>query len=124
MNPTGRPIEIRSRDNLSDTAGNPAHAATFIRPRLIVPDHELRGNPRERERFLIHELFHFVRVRAGDKKCHAWEALLRSEWQAKALPVSKPVSAPRPPSRPDVWPPAIPGSPNNSRIRSRYNRDK
>ncbi len=84
MNLTGRPIEVRYRDNLSDTAGNPAHAATFIRQRLIVLDRELRSNPDEHARILIHELFHFVWVRTGNKKRSLWEALLRSEWHANA----------------------------------------
>jgi hypothetical protein len=84
MTLTGRPIEIRYRDHLSDTAGNPAHAATFIRSRLIVIDRELRSDPREHGRILIHELFHFVWVRTGNETRLAWEALLRSEYQAKA----------------------------------------
>jgi hypothetical protein len=84
MNLTGRPIEVRYRGNLADTAGNPAHAATFIRQRLIVLDRELRSNPSEHERILIHELSHFVWVRAGNQKRRAWEALLCAEWQANA----------------------------------------
>jgi hypothetical protein len=84
MNLTGRPIEVRYRDNLSDTAGNPAHAATFIRQRLIVLDRELRSCTDEHRRVLIHELFHFVWVRTGNQKRRTWEALLRSEWHAKA----------------------------------------
>ena len=84
MNVTGRPIEVRYRDHLSDTAGNPAHAATFIRQRLIVLDRELLRNTNEHQRILIHEIFHFVWVRTGNEKRRAWEALLRSEWQAKA----------------------------------------
>lgn len=84
MNLTGRPIEIRYRDHLFDTAGNPAHAATFIRRRLIVLDLELRSDSREHRRILIHELFHFVWVRTGNETRLRWEALLRSEWKAKA----------------------------------------
>jgi hypothetical protein len=84
MNLTGRPIEVRYRDNLSDTAGNPAHAATFIRQRLIVLDRDLRSNVNEHQRILIHELFHFVWVRTGNQKRRSWEAVLHSEWQAKA----------------------------------------
>ena len=84
MTLTGRPIEVRYRDNLSDTAGNPAHAATFIRQRLIVLDRELRRNRREHRRILIHELFHFVWVRLGNRKRRAWEDLVRSEWNARA----------------------------------------
>jgi len=84
MNLTGHPIEVRYRDNLSDTAGNPAHAATFIRQRLIVLDRELRSNTNEHRRILTHELFHFVWVRTSNNKRRAWETLLRSEWLAKA----------------------------------------
>ena len=83
MNVTGRPIEVRYRDNLLDTAGNPAHAATFIRQRLIVLDRELRRDPSEHARILAHELFHFVWVRLGNHKRRAWEDLLRSEWNAR-----------------------------------------
>jgi hypothetical protein len=81
---TGRPIEVRYRRNLSDTAGNAAHAATFIRQRLIILDGELRRNPREHRRILVHELFHFVWVRLGNQKRRAWEELLESERSFKA----------------------------------------
>ena len=43
---TGRPIEIRYQANLLDTAGNAAHAATFIRDRLIVLDEDLQKDSR------------------------------------------------------------------------------
>ena len=36
----GAPVRIRYRANLRDTAGNPAHAATFIRTARIVLDPE------------------------------------------------------------------------------------
>jgi hypothetical protein len=84
MTLTGRPIEVRYRDNLSDTAGNPAHAATFIRQRLIVLDRDLRNNPQEHRRILTHELFHFVWIRLGNHKWRAWEELLRIEWNTRA----------------------------------------
>jgi hypothetical protein len=80
----GRPIEVRYRDNLRDTAGNPAHAATFIRQRLIVLDRELRRTPSEHRRILVHELFHFVWVRLGNNRRRAWETLLRAEWNARS----------------------------------------
>ena len=84
MNLTGRPIEVRYSANLSDTAGNPAHAATFIRRRLIVLDSELRRDARERERILVHELFHFVWVRMGNSRRRNWENLLRAQWNGRA----------------------------------------
>lgn len=80
----GQPIEVRYSDNLRDTAGNPAHAATFIRRRLIVLDHELQSDAREHERILLHEMFHFVWVRLGNGKRHAWEEHLRAEFSGRA----------------------------------------
>ena len=81
---TGRPIEVRYEANLDDTAGNAAHAATFIRNRLIVLDKELLGHPKEHSRVLLHELLHFVWVRAGNARRLAWEELLRKEWLSGA----------------------------------------
>jgi hypothetical protein len=84
MTLTGRPIEVRYRNDLTDTAGNPAHAAAFIRQRLILLDGELRRDPFEHRRILLHELFHFVWVRLGNHKRRAWGDLLCIEWKAKA----------------------------------------
>ena len=85
----GAPIEVRYRAELTDTAGNPAHAATYITRRLIVLDEELldsdtAGNKFEHDRILLHELFHFVWVRLGNPRRLAWEELLRQEWTARA----------------------------------------
>jgi hypothetical protein len=77
-------VEVRYRPNLSDTAGNPAHAATFIRERVIVLEPGLKHAPRERERILLHELFHFVWVRLGNPRRRDWEVLLRAEWEGRA----------------------------------------
>jgi hypothetical protein len=77
---TGRPIEIRYRRGLRDTAGNEAHAATFIRERLIVLDSELLGNNREHARILIHEMAHFAWVRLGNPLRLKWEDLLSNEF--------------------------------------------
>jgi hypothetical protein len=79
-----RKVKIRYAGNLRDTAGNPAHAATFIRQRLIVLDCELRRDPAEHRRILVHELFHFVWVRLGNGRRRRWEDLLRLEWDARA----------------------------------------
>jgi hypothetical protein len=81
---TGDPVEIRYQAALLDTAGNAAHAATFIRERLIVLDRELRADPREHGRILTHELFHFAWVRLGNPRRLEWEELLRAEWRARA----------------------------------------
>ena len=84
MTLTGYPIEIRYSAGLRDTSGNPAHAATFIRQRLVILDNELRRDPNEHRRILMHELFHFVWVRLGNRKRHSWETLLRAEWAGGA----------------------------------------
>jgi len=76
---SGPAIEIRYSAGLRDTAGNPAHAATFIRRRLIVLDKALRAEASEHARILAHEIFHFVWVRLGNPARLEWEAALRSE---------------------------------------------
>lgn len=75
----GRPLEIRYSADLRDTAGNPAHAASFIRRRLIVLDHALRRDRAAHARILTHELFHFVWVRLGNSARLQWEHAMRAE---------------------------------------------
>jgi hypothetical protein len=78
----GGKVTIRYRAGLRDTAGNPAHAATFIRRREIVLDPRLKSRPREHRRILLHEYFHFAWVRLGNPRRRAWEAYLESEWNS------------------------------------------
>ncbi|MES1262231.1 MAG: hypothetical protein ABUS49_10890 [Acidobacteriota bacterium] len=80
----GQPIEVLYRAGLLDTAGNAAHAATWIPRRLIVLEEALRETPREHDRILLHELFHFVWVRLGNPRRLRWEELLRRELAARA----------------------------------------
>ncbi len=84
MHFAGRPVEIRYQTGLRDTAGNEAHAATFIPRRRILLDAALRRRPAERNRILLHELFHFVWVRLGNPRRREWEELLRRERAEKA----------------------------------------
>jgi hypothetical protein len=67
-----------------DTAGNPAHAATFIRQRLIVLDRELKRDASEHARVLSHERFHFRWVRLGNPRRLLWEAHLKGEFAKEA----------------------------------------
>jgi hypothetical protein len=60
------------------------HAGSFIRKRQIVLDQELRGEPKELARILVHELFHFVWVRLGNPTRRSYELLLREEWKQRA----------------------------------------
>ena len=78
----GGKVGIRYRGDLRDTAGNAAHAATFIRRRLIVLDSDLKTCPREHRRVLLHEYFHFAWVRLGNQRRRAWEAYLAGEWNS------------------------------------------
>jgi hypothetical protein len=78
----GRPVRVSYRADLSDTAGNPAYAATSIPTREIALDPELRRNRREHERILCHEYFHFAWVRLGNQRRWAWEKHLAAERKA------------------------------------------
>jgi hypothetical protein len=80
----GRPVGIRYGADLRDTAGNPAHAATSIPSRIIILDAELNKKPRERNRILLHECFHFVWVRLGNPVRWSWEKHLVNEWETGA----------------------------------------
>ena len=94
----GEPIEVRYARGLRDTAGHEAHAATYLRKRLIVLDKELASKPQEHARILAHELLHFAWMRLGNGKRREWEDLLgastrgeagwSAEWRKQAL--SKP----------------------------------
>jgi hypothetical protein len=77
-------VTIRYRSGLLDTAGNPAHAASFIRKRLILLDKELRTDPQEHARILTHERFHFVWVRLGNPLRLDWERILQNELRRRA----------------------------------------
>lgn len=78
------PVRLRYSTGLRDTAGNTAHAATFIRERLVVLDEALQCAPEEHARILAHELFHFVWVRLGNARRLEWEGLLRTEREGRA----------------------------------------
>jgi hypothetical protein len=59
--------------------GLQVHAAGFLRGRRVVLDEALRRRPGELSRILIHELFHFVWLRAGNPARRSWERLLAGE---------------------------------------------
>ncbi len=64
--------------------GQPVFAGSFIRKREIILDLELKGQPRELARILVHELFHFAWVRLGNPARRSYEELLRSEGKQRA----------------------------------------
>jgi hypothetical protein len=49
---------------------------------LIVLDPDLKKSPREHQRVLLHEYFHFAWVRLGNPLRRAWEEYLESEWNS------------------------------------------
>jgi len=63
-------------------AGREVHAGSFLRQRRIVLDAALKKKPRELERILTHELFHFAWLRLGNPKRRSYEDVLRREFRA------------------------------------------
>ena len=76
---TGAPIRIETSPGLRDRRGA-VHAGSFLRQRRIA----LNCTRAEFPRILVHELFHFVWLRAGNPLRQSWEALLKSELAAHA----------------------------------------
>lgn len=60
------------------------HAAAFLRERRLVLDSDLKLDPCELRRIVVHELFHFAWVRLGNQRRREWEAVLRNEVAAGA----------------------------------------
>ena len=89
----GLPIEIRFAPSLrahrgkllsgKTERGKEVHATSFVRRRRIVLDAELKRQPRELARILVHELFHFAWLRLGNPKRMSFEALVRREMKAR-----------------------------------------
>ena len=73
----GAPVAIERSPGLRDRRGA-VHAAAFLRDRRIVLDCTAAEFPR----IFIHELFHFVWLRAGNPVRHSFERLLRAELRA------------------------------------------
>lgn len=86
----GAPIRVTfrrgiraARGRVVKRGGEEVHAATFVRERRIVLDEDLRGNPRELSRIVVHELFHFVWVRLGNDARRSWERVVSAEVRAR-----------------------------------------
>jgi hypothetical protein len=60
-------------------AGAEVHAGAFIHKREVVMESGLAAHPPELARVLVHELFHFVWLRAGNPIRHSYEVLLKNE---------------------------------------------
>jgi hypothetical protein len=62
--------------------GCAVHAGSFLRERRVVLDSALRG--RERQRILLHELFHFAWIRLSNAQRTSWTSLIERELAAGA----------------------------------------
>ncbi len=75
----GEPIAIRASPGLRDRHGQ-VHAGAFLRERVIAFNCAAKEFPR----IFVHEVFHFVWLRAGNKRRRDFEELLQSEWREGA----------------------------------------
>jgi hypothetical protein len=75
----GAPVVVERSPGLYDHRGA-VHAGAFLRERRI----SLNCNASEFPRVFVHELFHFVWLRAGNGARHSFEALLAAERRAGA----------------------------------------
>lgn len=73
-----------ARGKLVAKGGHEMHAATFLRSRRMVFESQLRLDPAEWRRIVVHELFHFAWVRLGNNARRSWHELLCAEFAAGA----------------------------------------
>jgi hypothetical protein len=86
---TGSPIHIRFESQLTAHRGKllcnqaergiAVYAASFLRKREVVVDSELVKQPRALRLIVVHELFHFVWMRLGNKRRSEFSELLSQE---------------------------------------------
>lgn len=75
----GRPLRIEKVPGLRDRRGE-VHAGSFLRERRIA----FNCTAAEFPRILVHELFHFVWLRAGNPLRFSFDAVLRDEFERSA----------------------------------------
>ncbi len=89
----GRPIEVsflpalrseNGRLRSGGEKGEQVHAGAFIHRRRVVLESALARHPRDLARVLVHELFHFVWLRAGNPVRRSYERLLETEMARQA----------------------------------------
>jgi hypothetical protein len=73
----GAPIRLQRVRGLRDQRG-PVHGGSFLRERRIAFDCTAAELPR----IFVHELFHFVWLRAGNRVRRSYEQMVGDEWQA------------------------------------------
>jgi hypothetical protein len=84
----GAPIQVIVRPKLTahrgrllsgSHKGTPVHAGSFLRDRRIVLEYDLLRMPHRLDRIFLHEVFHFVWWRLGNRLRRSYEELLASE---------------------------------------------
>ncbi len=73
------PRAHRGRLLSGEGPGAAVHAGSFLKKREIVLDAVLLASPGELVRILIHEIFHFVWMRLGNRTRRSYESLLQDE---------------------------------------------
>jgi hypothetical protein len=91
---SGRQISVSARPHLKahrgkilsghDRPGMPVHAASFIRKRRIVLETQLLGRLTKLRLIVVHEIFHFVWARLGNRLRAEYAELVRAELEANA----------------------------------------
>jgi hypothetical protein len=91
---TGSPIHIRFQSQLTahrgklrsrqPGCGTPVYAASFVRKREIVLERELLKQSRLLRLIVVHELFHFVWSRLGNRARKQFAELLAEEYAHRA----------------------------------------
>jgi hypothetical protein len=67
-----------------DQPGTPVHAASFIKRREIVFETELLTRPAKLKLILLHEAFHFIWARLGNRRRSSFANLIAAELAAHA----------------------------------------
>ncbi|MEX2261900.1 MAG: hypothetical protein WD696_08100 [Bryobacteraceae bacterium] len=89
----GQPIAIRFLPSLSAHRGKllsnrgqgmQIHAGSFVHRREIVFDAALASHPGEWNRIFVHECFHFVWVRLGNRRRRSFEEAIAGELRRRA----------------------------------------
>ena len=76
-----RPALTAHRGRLlsGDPRGVAVHAGSFLKARRIILERELLENPNRLARIFLHEVFHFVWWRLGNRVRRSYEDMLASE---------------------------------------------
>ena len=82
---TGRSLMAHRGHLVRDSSrGSAVYAAAFLRDRKIILEAGLLSNSQTFRLILVHELFHFVWLRLGNRARGEFDRVLRREWKSGA----------------------------------------